>query len=236
MKAAFYPFPALALVLALAHAQAPAASERLEAELQGAMEAMQDANFHVSGQFTDLRGQRAEFEATVEVIFAENLARVTMVRPAEAASNVLVLDGDVIHNYLFEQNQIIAFRQERLNVLAPYFQHFNVMMPLELGLDRLFEGWTLSELDPEQIYEPLEPVEGAQVLRLRNQDEDAFILYIDAVVLEQDGEWQPQVLNFVGQDGSSVALLDLVSFQSNTGLDPEALRDLPAEAQRLDQP
>jgi outer membrane lipoprotein-sorting protein len=51
----------------------------------------------------------------------------------------------------------------------------------------------------------------------------------------QSDKWLPASLSFIQTDGSPLAELSFSDYELDTGLDPAALREIPADAERIDE-
>ncbi|MDQ3398785.1 MAG: hypothetical protein M3511_13645 [Deinococcota bacterium] len=213
------------MTVTAANAQDMTADEIVD-NLNTTIENMNDARFMATGQFTDMEGTSYDVAMEVEAIFAENIARVTFMEPEEAADNIVILDGDTIYNYLAMTNQLMMMNTTDQDALGGYFQNLNVET-VSLDLGNLFEGWNATLLESD------EAEEGTYTLRFRSDAEEGLLAYVDARVEEVDGDWIPQEMNFVGQDGMSIARLLIEDFEMNPGLDAETLRELPEDAEML---
>ena len=219
------------LLTPLAFAQDLSADDVL-ANLEERSTTLQDASFLLTGTIYDADGQEIALEVDAQFIPGEELARATFYQPDALADNFIVADGDVVYNYLFVTNQVTildASDPEALGGLIPEGSTEGTVN-LTPNLGRFFssDNW-------EPSVEGFEETEGGNVYRMRfaNLDDGANLEYVEATIL--DGEWLPQTMTFVQRSGDPLAELQFSDYALDTGLDPAELREIPADAERIDE-
>ncbi len=221
----------LALLTPLAFAQNLSADEIL-ANLEARSSSLQDASFLLTGTLFDTDGQEIALEVEAQFIPAEELARAYFIQPDALADNFIIADGDTVYNYLFVTNQVTILSADDPEALGGLLPQGEVQGSVNLtpNLGRFFssDNWNA-------VVEGYEDTPDGPVYRMRfnNVDENANIAYVEATVL--DNEWLPQTLNFVQRSGDPLAELQFQDYQIDTGLDPAELRDIPQDAERIDQ-
>ena len=221
----------LVLLAPLAFAQNLSADEIL-ANLEARSDALQDVSFLLTGTLYDTDAQEIALEVESQFIPGEELAKAYFIQPDALADNFIVADGETVYNYLFVTNQVTilnASDPEALGGLLPEGQtEGNVNLTPDLG--RLFgpDNW-------EATVESYEESENGPVYRLRfeNLEENTSVAAVTATVL--DTEWLPQTLNFLKENGEPLAELQFQDYAVDTGLDPAELRELPQDAERIDE-
>jgi outer membrane lipoprotein-sorting protein len=220
-----------AVLSPLALAQDLSADEIL-ANLEARNNALQDASFLLTGIIYDTDGQEIALEVESQFIPGEELAKAYFIQPDALADNFIVADGETVYNYLFVTNQVTILNANDPEALGGLLPEGEVEGGVNLtpNLGRFFssDNW-------EATVEGYEESPEGPVYRLRfdNVDETANLDYVTATVL--DAEWLPQTLTFVQQDGSPLAELQFQDYALDTGLDPAELRELPGDAERIDE-
>lgn len=221
----------VALLSPLALAQDLSADEVL-ANLEARSSALQDASFLLTGTLFDTDGQEIALEVESQFIPGEELAKAYFIQPDALADNFIVADGETVYNYLFVTNQVTILNAddpEALGGLLPEGQTEGAVN-LTPNLGRFFssDNW-------EATVEGYENSPDGPVYRLRfdNTDETANLDYVIATIL--DNEWLPQTMTFVQQGNSPLAELQFRDYALDTGLDPAELRELPGDAERIDE-
>lgn len=219
------------LLTPLVRAQDLSADEVLS-NLEARSDALQDVSFLLTGTLYDTDAQEIALEIESQFIPAEELARAYFLQPDALADNFIVADGETVYNYLFVTNQVTilnASDPEALGGLLPEGQTEGAIN-LTPDLGRLFgpEGW-------EATVAGYEESEDGPVYRLRfdNLEPNAGIDFVTATIL--DTEWLPQTLTFVKENGDALAELQFQNYAVDTGLDPADLRELPQDAERIDE-
>lgn len=220
-----------ALLAPLAFAQDLSAEEILD-NLEARSSDLQDASFLLTGTIYDTDGQEIALEIESQFIPAEELVRAYFIQPDALADNFIIADGDTVYNYLFVTNQVTildADDPEALGGLVPESEiEGTVNLTPDLGRFFSSDNWEASVEGYEES--PEGPV---YRLRFDNLDEGANLDYVTATIL--DTEWLPLSMTFVQQDGSPLAELQFQNYALDTGLDPAALRDIPQDAERIDE-
>ena len=220
-----------ALLTPLAAAQELSADEVLD-NLEARSSSLQDASFLLTGTIFDTDGQEIALEIEGQFIPAEELIRAYFIQPDALADNFIIADGETVYNYLFVTNQVTildADDPEALGGLVPEGEvEGTVNLTPDLGRFFSSDNWKPS-------VEGYEETPDGPVYRLRfdNLDEGANLDYVSAAIL--DAEWLPQSMTFVQQDGTPLAELQFQNYALDTGLDPAELRELPGDAERIDE-
>ena len=221
----------LVLLAPLALAQDLSADEVL-ANLEARSDTLQDVSFLLTGTLYDTDAQEIALEVESQFIPGEELVKAYFLQPDALADNFIVADGETVYNYLFVTNQVTilnASDPEALGGLLPEGQTEGAVN-LTPDLGRLFgpANW-------EATVEGYEESEAGPVYRLRfeNLEENTNVAAVTATVL--DTEWLPQTLNFLEENGEPLAELQFRDYAVDTGLDPAELRDLPQDAERIDE-
>ncbi len=219
------------LVLApLALAQDLSADEVL-ANLEARSDALQDISFLLTGTLFDTDAQEIALEIESQFIPAEELVKAYFFQPDALADNFIVADGETVYNYLFVTNQVTilnASDPDALGGLLPEGQTEGAV-DLTPDLGRLFgpDSW-------EATVEGYEESEAGPVYRLRfDSKQETNVDFVTATIL--DTEWLPQTLTFVKPNGDTLAELQFRDYAVDTGLDPADLRELPQDAERIDE-
>lgn len=219
------------LLTPLAFAQNLSADDVL-AKLEAKSSAIQDASFLLTGTLFDTDGQEIALEVESQFIPGEELAKAYFLQPDALADNFIIADGETVYNYLFVTNQVTILNADDPEALGGLLPEGEATGGVNLtpNLGRFFssDNWNATVKGYEDT--PDGPV---YRLRFNNADEGADIGYVEATVL--DNEWLPQTLNFVQRSGDPLAELQFGDYQLDTGLDPAELRDIPQDAERIDQ-
>ncbi len=219
------------LLTPLARAQDLSADEVL-ANLEARSNALQDVSFLLTGTLYDTDAQEIALEVESQFIPGEELVKAYFLQPDALTDNFIVADGETVYNYLFVTNQVTildASDPEALGGLLPEGQQGGAVN-LTPDLGRLFssDSW-------KATVEGYEESDGGPVYRLRfdNLEPNANIDHVTTTIL--DIEWLPQTLTFAQENGSTLAELQFQDYAVDTGLDPAELRELPGDAERIDQ-
>jgi outer membrane lipoprotein-sorting protein len=220
-----------ALLAPLAFAQDLSAEEILD-NLEARSSNLQDASFLLTGTIYDTDGQEIALEIESQFIPAEELVRAYFIQPDALADNFIIADGNTVYNYLFVTNQVTILNAddpEALGGLVPEGEiEGTVNLTPDLGRFFSSDNWEASVEGYEES-----PEGSVYRLRFDNLDEGANLDYVTATIL--DAEWLPQSMTFVQGDGSPLAELQFQDYALDTGLDPAELRDIPQDAERIDQ-
>ncbi len=227
LKSAFILF----LLLPFAFAQDLSAKEILD-NLETKSTSLQDASFLLTGTLFDADGQEIALEVESQFIPGEELAKAYFLQPDALIDNFIIADGNTVYNYLYVTNQVTILNAndpEALGGLLPEGEGDSTIN-LTPNLGQLFssDNWNATVEGYEDT--PDGPV---YKLRFNNADEGANIGYVEATIL--DNEWLPQTLTFVQRSGDPLAELQFQDYALDTGLDPAELREIPQDAERIDQ-
>lgn len=225
--------PLTLTLMGAASAQDLSADEVL-ANLEARSEALQDASFLLTGTLFDADAQEIVLEVETEFIPGEELLRAYFIQPDALADNFVVVDGQTVYNYLFVTNQVTILNAndpDALGGLLPEVEgELEAGVSLTPDLNRFFgnESW-------EASVEGYEEGPDGPVYRLRfdNLDEAANVAYVSATVL--DGEWLPQSISVIQVDETPLAELFFQDYVVDSGLNPEDLRFIPPDAERIDE-
>lgn len=194
-----------------------------------AARALDDASFMLEGKLVNSDGTTFALEVDVLVIPPHNLASAYIIQPDALADNIIVMDGPAVYNYTFLTNQVMIFDADdpdALGGLLPSGED-GATANFNFDLGAIFAGFEAS------IVEVFDGPHG-QTYRLQftNKDPEAAILDVTALVPSSD--WLPRTLVFMQSDGHVLAELHAQDLQVNTGLDPEYVRELPDDAEVID--
>jgi outer membrane lipoprotein-sorting protein len=205
-------------------------ADEVLAKLTAGAESLQDASLSVSGRITDPTGSELALELRAYLIPPLELVRLEFFQPGALADNFIVLDGEVVYNYLFVTNQVMIHMAGDPDALGALFPDANAVGPLALSFDlsRLFDGWqvSLSGYGPS-------PEGEVYLLRFSNSDPLAEISHVNAAVVAE--RWLPYRLEFVAGNGQVVAELFFTDVLRDQGLNPDDLRYLPPDAEIIDE-
>lgn len=228
-KALFFATLLVPALSSIAVAQDLSADEVLT-KLEERSTSLTDAYFLLTGTVFDADTQEYALEVDVQFIPGEELARADIYQPDALADNFIIADGNTVYNYLFVTNQVTILNADDPQALGDLLPEGQGAVNLTPDLGRFFQSdnW-------EPSVQGYEDSNAGPIYRLRfdNLDETANLDYVDAVVLEN--EWLPQSMTFVQADGSPLAELNFSDYEIDAGLDPAALREIPADAERIDE-
>lgn len=205
-------------------------ADEVLAHLTARAESLQDASFSVSGRLVDFDGSEIEIALEVYVIPVAELARAVFLKPDALADNFIVLDGQVVYNYLFVTNQVTVLHAGDPDALGALFPAAvtEEALTLAFDLDRLFAGWQASVTG----YGP-SPEGDVYALRFTNVDPTAEVSHVEAEVVAE--RWVPYRLAFIAGDGRLLAEFYVSELVLDQGLDPDDLRYLPPDAEIIDE-
>lgn len=190
---------------------------------------LQDASFLITGRLVNPDGTTLALEIDIMVIPEQSLANAYIIQPDALADNMIILDGAAVYNYTFLTNQVMIFDAndpDALGGLLPMDEE-GATANLSLDLGKIFEGY-----DAEVIEVVEGPYGETYRLLFTNVDPNAEILDVEADVATSD--WLPRRLVFIQADGHVLAELNAEQLEVNQGLDPSLLRDLPDDAEVID--
>lgn len=225
--AALALFATLALVFA-PHARAQDVDTVLD-NITEAARALDDVSFLLEGKLVNSDGTTFTLEVDILAMPPLNLASAYIIQPDALADNIIVMDGPAVYNYTFLTNQVMIFDADdpdALGGLLPMSED-GASANIDFDLGRIFEGYEAS------IAEVFDGPHGETYrLRFTNVDPDATILDVEAEVPSAD--WLPRKLVFMQADGHVLAELNAEQLETNVGLDPEQVRELPDDAEVID--
>ncbi len=219
-------------VASVATAQDLSADEIVE-RLENRANTLNDVEFVATGAIYNPDGEVIDVEIETALIPDLELARTYFIEPAELADNFIIIDGDVVYNYLFLTNQVTILPVDDPDALGGLFPQVDAERAeedfgLELSLDRIFVGWNVTK---EGYGES--PLGDVYNIRLNNEDPTEEVSAINAQVL--DGSWLPYYLEFVQPDGTVLAEVTFLDVIVDSGLEPGDLRLIPANAEVIDE-
>lgn len=198
--------------------------------LKESSETLVDASFLLTGRLIDPDGTEIILEIEVEAIPEASVVRAYFIQPDALADNFIVLDGDIIYNYLFLTNQVMlldATDPDALGGLLPQSEEGEAF-ELSLDLEEILAGFKATVMDYIST-----PAGDSYLMRFDNLDPKATIGYVEAQIV--DGDWYPYRLTYFQADG--VLLFDLVleDFRRDQGLAKEDVTFIPADAEVIDE-
>jgi len=225
---------ALALVLALpvsALAQGDAAADvdTVLDNIATAAANLQDAAFLLTGKLVDADSTEIALEVDMQIVPGASVASAYIIQPDALADNQIVLDGPAVYSYTFLTHQVTIFDSndpDALGGLLPASED-GATAQVSFDLGKVFEGYeaSITEVADEgdhQVY----------TIRFTNIDPNALILDVVATVPSTD--WLPRSLVFLEADGRVLAELRAENLVIDQGLDVDAVRELPADAEVID--
>lgn len=231
----FRLFTLLLLICGLAYvgAQELSADEVLD-HLEASADALEDASFLLTGNLIDPDGTRIALEIEIQVVPEARAASAYIIQPDALADNQIVLDGEVVYNYLFLTNQVQVFDADDPDALGGLLPEREGGGPVDVDIDlgAVFAGYDASVAD--YVDTPLGP---AYRLRFSNREQDAVVVYVEALVTDGDatGEWTPYRLTFYQEGDVVMAELTFEDFVRDQGLDPTEVTYLPEDAEVIDE-
>lgn len=198
--------------------------------LKESSETLVDASFLLTGRLIDPDGTEIILEIEVEAIPKASAVRAYFIQPDALADNFIVLDGDIIYNYLFLTNQVMlldATDPDALGGLLPQSEEGEAF-ELSLDLEEILAGFKATVMDYIST-----PAGDSYLMRFDNLDPKAAVGYVETQIV--DGDWYPYRLTYFQADG--VLLFDLVleDFRRDQGLGKEDVTFIPADAEVIDE-
>jgi hypothetical protein len=140
------------------------------------------------------------------------------------------VDDDAVYNYIFLTNQVTIFKADDPDALGALLPETGSSQGFEFSLDleTVFAGW---EIRLEGYAES--PVGKVYQLRFENQGTDFAVNHVSASIL--DNIWLPYRLTFFNADGVMMADLYFHEIETDTALNADDLRYLPADAETIDE-
>ncbi len=226
-------FAALLALVALqggrAQAQEALDVDTVLANVTDAARALEDAAFQLTGRLVNPDGTTVALELDILVMPPLSLASAYIIQPDALADNIVLLDGDAVYNYTFLTNQVMIFDADdpdALGGLLPTGED-GATANLDFDLGAIFEGYEASIV--ELFDGPFGPT---YRLHFTNKDPEATILDVEAEVPTAD--WLPRKLVFMQADGHVLAELNAEALETNVGMSPEQVRELPDDAEVID--
>ncbi len=190
---------------------------------------LEDASFLLTGKLVNPDGTTITLEIDVLIVPPQSLGSAYIIQPDALADNVIVLDGDAVLNYTFLTNQVMIFDADdpdALGGLLPAGED-GATANISFDLGAILGGYegSISEVKDGPFGE-------TYVIHFTNNDPTAAILDVIAEVPSSD--WLPRKLVFIQSDGHVLAELNAERLEVNTGLDPDYVRELPDDAEVID--
>ncbi len=197
--------------------------------IAGAASDLQDVSFLLTGSITDPDGTTIALEVDFEIVPSEVVARAYILQPDALADNEIILDRDAVYNYTFLTHQVMVFDSndpDALGGLLPASED-GASANISFDLAAIFAGYEASVVGFGDS-----PHGPAYTLHFSNDDPSALILDVEAVVPVSD--WLPRRLVFMETGGRVLAVLNAENLRADRGLDVSALRELPFDAEIID--
>ncbi len=194
-----------------------------------AARALDDASFLLEGKLVNSDGTTFTLEVDILAVPPLNLASAYIIQPDALADNIIVMDGEAVYNYTFLTNQVMIFDADdpdALGGLLPESEE-GATANFNFDLGAIFEGFETSILE---VFEG----EHGETYRLQFTNVDPAAEILDVTALVPSSDWLPRTLVFTQADGHVLAELHATQLEINTGLDPEYVRDLPSDAEIID--
>ena len=233
-QARFSPVTAaltLLAVLALVTATTARAQDvdAVRTNITEAARALEDASFLLEGKLVNSDGTTFALEIDILTVPPQNLASAYILQPDALADNIIVMDGPAVYNYTFLTNQVMIFDADdpdALGGLLPSGED-GATANFNFDLGAIFAGFDASIVE---VFEG----EYGETYRLQFSNKDPSAAILDVTALVPSSDWLPRTLVFLQADGHVLAELHATDLQVNTGLDPEFVRELPSDAEVID--
>ncbi len=228
----FFALVVLSLLIAVGsstYAQTPLDVDTVLDNIATAASELQDVSFLLTGSITDPDGTTIALEVDFEIVPPEVVARAYILQPDALADNEIILDGDAVYNYTFLTHQVMIFDSDDPDALGGFLPaaEDGASATVSFDLAAIFAGYEAS------IVELTETEHGPSYrLRFANKDPQALVLDVEAVVPVSD--WLPRQLVFMEAGGRVLAVLNAENLVADSGLDPADLRELPFDAEVID--
>lgn len=226
---------AFAVVLPLAGAvlaQGAATSLDVDTVLDNIAQAandLQDATFLLTGKLVDADGTEIALEVDFMIVPGESVANAYIIQPDALADNQIVLDGPAVYSYTFLTHQITIFDSndpDALGGLLPTSED-GATAQISFDLGQVFEGYTAEITDVSEAG-------GVTTYTIRFANIDATAVILDVIATVPSSDWLPRSLVFLESDGRVLAELHAENLVIDQGLDVEMVRELPADAEVID--
>ena len=199
------------------------------ANVEQAARALQDVSFLLEGKLVNADGTTIALEIDILAVPGQNLASAYIIQPDALADNIIVMDGPAVYNYTFMTNQVMIFDADdpdALGGLLPAGED-GASANFSFDLGAIFAGFEAS------IVEQFDGPHG-ETYRLRFANKDPAAAILDVIALIPTSDWLPRTLIFMQADGHVLAELHAERLERDTGLDPEYVRELPSDAEVID--
>ncbi len=199
------------------------------ANITAAARALDDASFLLEGKLVNTDGTTFTLEVDILVVPPLNLASAYIIQPDALADNIIVMDGAAVYNYTFLTNQVMIFDADdpdALGGLLPAGED-GESVNFNFDLGTIFAGFDASVVE---VFEG----EYGETYRLQFANKDPSAAILDVMALVPSSDWLPRSLVFMQANGHVLAELHANRLETNTGLDPDYVRDLPSDAEVID--
>lgn len=221
------------LVASLGHAPALAQSDLdVDTVLDNIAQAARDlvdASFLLTGKLIDADSTEIALEVDMLIVPGQSVASAYIIQPDALADNQIVLDGAAVYSYTFLTHQITIFDAndpDALGGLLPAGDD-GATAQISFDLGKVFEGYTATITDVARTADV-----STYTIRFANIDPTALIL--DVVATVPDSDWLPRSLVFLQSDGRVLAELHAENLVIDQGLDVNVVRQLPEDAEVID--
>lgn len=217
------------LIVTSARAQDGQDVDAVLANITEAARALEDASFLLEGKLVNSDGTTFTLEIDILTVPPQNLASAYILQPDALADNIIVMDGPAVYNYMFLTNQIMVFDADdpdALGGLLPTGED-GATANFNFDLGAIFAGFDASIVE---VFEG----EFGETYRLQFSNKDPSAAILDVTALVPSSDWLPRTLVFLQADGHVLAELHATDLQVNMGLDPEFVRELPSDAEIID--
>jgi outer membrane lipoprotein-sorting protein len=209
-----------ALLTTIALAQAPNVNDIIS-KLEITQKTIKDYRARVAGT-AEQGEQKLKLDMEVQAIPAIDLVRIKFNAPDSLADNFIIIDKNVVSNYLFLTNQVTISKLNTSNVGG-----FN---------------FNFSQFSSFSEQFPREKLNFKPVTTENTPDGRAFV--VDASpkpgtnlefgrvkIWVLDGAWRPQRLQYFDEKGAMIADMTVAKWEQNIGLKAADLRKLPKDAE-----
>ncbi|MFA7459531.1 MAG: hypothetical protein WCY60_00825 [Trueperaceae bacterium] len=199
------------------------------ANVEQAARALEDVSFLLEGKLVNADGTTITLEIDVLAVPGQSLASAYIIQPDALADNIIIMDGPAVYNYTFMTNQVMVFDADdpdALGGLLPAGED-GASANFSFDLGAIFAGFEAS------IVERFDGPHG-ETYRLRFANKDPAAAILDVIALVPSSDWLPRTLIFMQADGHVLAELHAERLEIDTGLDPEYVRELPSDAEVID--
>lgn len=190
---------------------------------------LQDATFLLTGKLVDADGTEIALEVEFMIVPGHSVANAYIIQPDALADNQIVLDGPAVYSYTFLTHQITVFDSDdpdALGGLLPTSED-GATAQISFDLGQVFEGYTAEITDASEA-------DGVTVYTISFANIDATAVILDVIATVPSSDWLPRSLVFLESDGRVLAELHAQDLVIDQGLDVDMVRELPADAEVID--